>query len=77
MTTNQLRIRKVDSTHFQIPCPIPSQSEAIGADIRADLEYAIGLMNNFPPEQRTLTLFLCLIKNSEARAALAVLAGVK
>lgn len=47
------------------------------ADMRKDLEYAIGQLNNYPPEQRTLTLIICLMRNSDATAALAALAGMK
>lgn len=42
----------------------------------SDLEYAIGQLNNYPPEQRTLTLIICLMRNSDARAALKELAGM-
>lgn len=46
------------------------------ADTRADLESAIGQLNNYPPEKRTLTLIICLLKNSNARSVLAALAGM-
>jgi hypothetical protein len=44
--------------------------------VREDLEHAIGQLNNYPPEQRTLTLIICLMRNSYARSTLKAFAGM-
>jgi hypothetical protein len=45
------------------------------ADMRSDLENALRIMSNYPPEQRTATLLICLMRNSDARSSLSSLIG--
>ena len=61
------------STQSYVTGLISSQEGDNGADMRSDVEYAVGQLDNYPPEQRTLTLIICLMRNSDARSALAAL----
>lgn len=59
---------------------ISSQSsitEANNAAMRSDFEYALGQLNNHPPERRTPELLFCLMRNSEARAAMSSILGME
>lgn len=39
------------------------------SDMKSDLDGALQLMSNYPPEQRTSTLLFLLLRNDGARAA--------
>ena len=44
--------------------------------MRSDFEYALGQLNNHPPEHRTPELLFCLMRNGEARTALSAILGM-
>ena len=54
----------------------PSQGEVNSATMRSDFEYALGQLNNHPPEHRTPELLFCLMRSGEARTALSAILGM-
>lgn len=73
----QPRKKTMTSTQSYVTDLMLSQMGVNSADMRSDLEHAIELMNNYPPEQRTLTLMVSLMRNSDARSALSSLLGME